>query len=156
MGDGRWPLPKNRDMTAISVPQNNATYLAPRCEGRATPRGPSASEMLHTLIAQVESPLACIQCQWIREPTGYGIELTAFFDGPGCYSVVLLGGVHGDGERRVLGGSLPPFLEVAAAQAIGDEFSRHYAIEFYFPGGGHPSDGFESWLDLPKQQRTTK
>jgi hypothetical protein len=146
----------NWDMTGISEPQINTTQLSPGCVGRITPRGPSASEMIHALIVQVDSPLVCIQCLWVHEPAGYGIELTAFFGGPECYSVVLLGGVHGDGERRVLGGSLPPFLEVAAAQAIGDEFSRHYAIEFYFPAGGYPSDGFESWLDLPKQQRTIK
>lgn len=135
--------------------QNNAKNLAPRCEGRATARGPSASEMIHALIAQVDSPLVCIQCLWVREPAGYGVELTAFFGGPGCYSVVLLGGIHGDGERRVLGGSLPPFLEVAAVNAIGEEFA-HHGIEFYFPGGGHPNDGFESWLDLLKRQRITK
>ncbi len=140
-------------MTEISEPRNSSPPPAPRCEGRATPRGPSASEMLRILIAVVDSPLVCIQCLWIREPEGYGIELTAFFEGQRCYSVVLFGGIHGNGERRVLGGSLPPFLEIAEAMAIGDEFSRCFSAEFYFPGRGYPNDGWESWLDLPKQQR---
>lgn len=109
--------------------------------------------MFQALIAEVERPLQCIQCLWVKEPLGYGIEVTAFFDGEGRYSAVLLGGVHGDGERRVLGGCCPPFLLVSAAETIGEEIALRFSAEFYFPWRGQPNDQFPSWLDVPTCER---
>lgn len=103
--------------------------------------------MFRALIADVGRPLLCIQCLWIRGADGVGLEFTAFFQGHGRYSVVLLGGVLGDGERRVLCGSLPEFLEAPVARAIGDEIARQWGAEFHFPGDGGPDDRWGSWLD---------
>lgn len=136
-------------MTVISELHDIAPYPALRCVWRKTPRGPSSSTMFHALIAEVDMPLVCIQCLWILEAEGVGIELTAFFKGRGRYSAILLGGIHGDGERRVLGGSCPPFLEVAIAKAIGEEVARCHTAELYFPGCEYPNDRFYSWLELP-------
>jgi hypothetical protein len=34
-------------------------------------------------LVQIDSDGLCIQCLWIRESAVYGVELTAFFGGPG-------------------------------------------------------------------------
>ncbi len=114
---------------------------------RTTPRGPTALDIFHALIRAVDRPLCCIQCLWVKEPAGYGLEFTAFFEGNGCYSAVLLGGIHGDVERRVLGGSCPPFLELSFAKSIGAELASHYGVEFYGPCSEQPNDHFPSWLE---------
>ena len=116
---------------------------------RATSRGPSTVDTFHSLIAEVDRPLRCIQSLWVEEPAGYGIEFTAFFEGEGRYLALLLGGIHGDQERRVLGGRCPPFLEVSFAKSIGADLASHYGAEFYFPWTGRPNDRFPCWLDLP-------
>ena len=122
--------------------------IALACVWRATPRGPSAVDMFHALIADAGRPLLCIQCLWVRGSSGWGLEFTAFFQGNGRFSAVLLGGVLGDGERRVLHGGLPDFLEIPAARAIGEEIARQWGAEFYFPGDGMPDDRWGSWLDV--------
>lgn len=119
---------------------------------RTKPRGPTTLDTFHALIRAVDRPLRCIQCLWIMGPVGYGLEFTALFEGKGRHSALLLGGIHDDVERRVLGGTCPPFLEVAFAKSIGDELASHYGVEFYFPWRGRPNDRFPSWLDLPARQ----
>ena len=69
-----------------------------------------------------------------RGACGWGLEFTAFFQGRGYCSAVLLGGLLGDGERRVLHGGLPGFLEIPVARAVGVELARKSGAEFYFPG----------------------
>ena len=115
---------------------------------RTTPRGPTALDIFHALIREVDRPLRCIQCLWVKEPAGYGLEFTAFFEGAGFYSALLLGGIHGDAQRRVLGGSCPPFLELSFAQSIGAELANHYGVEFYDPCLESPPDSAPSWLDV--------
>lgn len=129
--------------------QDAAQEPSPPGVWRTTPRGPSTLDVFHALICAVDRPLRCIQCLWLKEPAGYGLEFTAFFEGAGSYSVLLLGGIHGDAERRVLGGSCPPFLELSFAKSIGAELANLCGAEFYFPCSEHPNDRLPSWLEVP-------
>lgn len=143
-------------MDDIPQAQNMNGNSEPPCVWRSTPRGPSTSEIFLQLIAEIQQPLRCIQGLWRREPDGWGIELTAFFQGFGYDSAVLLGGIHGNGERRVLGGSCPPFLEVAVAKAIGEALAHHFSAALYFPLNEHPDDRSESWLDCPRDPESLR
>ena len=125
----------------------NDQSIALTCVHRTTPRGPSAADMFHSLIADVGLPVLCIQCLWVRGAGGWGLEFTAFFQGRGYCSAVLLGGLLGDGERRVLHGGLPGFLEISVARAVGVKIARKSGAEFYFPGEDTPNDQWCSWLD---------
>ena len=124
--------------------------IALTCVHRTSPRGPSAACMFHSLIADVGLPVLCIQCLWVRGAGGWALEFTAFFLGRGYCSAVLLGGLLGDGERRVLHGGLPGFLEIPLGRAVGGEIARNSGAEFYFPGEDGPDDQWCSWLDVSR------
>ena len=91
--------------------------IALTCVHRTSPRGPSAACMFHSLIADVGLPVLCIQCLWVRGAGGWALEFTAFFQGRGYCSAVLLGGLLGDGERRVLHGGAAWFFGDSRSQS---------------------------------------
>ena len=73
----------------------NDQSIALTCVHRTTPRGPSAADMFHSLIADVRLPVLCIQCLWVRGAGGWGLEFTAFFKGvaialPCCLAAFLV------------------------------------------------------------------
>lgn len=78
-----------------------------------------------------------------------GVGVHRLFQGRGYCSAVLLGGLWGDGERGVLYGGLPRFLEVALARVVGDEIARKSGAEFYFPGEDAPmTNGARGWISV--------
>jgi len=113
-------------MTGILKPRDMLTYPAPPCVWRVGPRGLPAREMFFGLISEVGQSLLCIQCFWRRKPGAHDIELALFFQRRGFDAAVFLGGITVNGGRRILGGSYPPFLEVAAVGAIGEKVARFF------------------------------